>query len=194
MSTASVTQEIPLRRRSWTVEEFQSAIRLGLFHEDERLELLQGEIIELIPVDPTHSLVTGLVNDALMAAFRGQNCHVRTENPIVLPHDGQPQPDVIVACGQRRAYPHQHPTPVDVFLLVEVSGSTLAEDRSVKSPLYAIAGITEYWIVNLKDRQLEVHRMPQNGIWTQTQVISATGTVAPLAAPQSPILVSELLP
>lgn len=182
------------RRRLWTVEEFQCAIERGVFHEDERLELLQGEIIEQMPVDPPHSLTTGLVSDALVAAFAGMDCHVRTENPIALPNNSQPQPDIVVARGARRAYRSQHPTPLDIVLLVEVSGSTLIEDRAFKAPLYAAAGIAEYWIVNLRDRQLEVHRTPQNGIWTQTQVVAATGSIAPLAAPSALLAVAELLP
>lgn len=194
MSTLSVVREAFLRRRLWTVEEFQAAIRAGVFHEDERLELIEGDIVAPMPVDPQHALATGLVNDALVAAFAGQDCHIRSENPIVLPHASQPQPDVVVAVGKRRDYSTQHPSPPEILLLVEVSGSTLAVDRSIKAALYALAGIAEFWIVNLRDRQLEVHRTPQNGIWTQTQVIPATGTIAPLAVPHATVAIGDLLP
>ncbi|MBB6053031.1 Uma2 family endonuclease [Armatimonas rosea] len=182
-------------RRRWSVEEFQCAIRLGLFREDERLELLDGDIFEQKPPDPPHSSTIPLSHVALNRAFTGIDCHLRTENPIVLTSsNSQPQPDIVVAQGSPRLYASRHPGPDDVLLLVEVSDSTLSDDRNAKSALYATAGITEYWIVNLRDRQLEVHRHPQNGIWTQTQVIAATGNIAPLSAPNSPVAVADLLP
>lgn len=182
-------------RRRWSVEEFQCAIRLGLFREDERLELLDGEIFEQMPPDPPHSSSTGFTYDTLLVAFANVGCHLRSENPLVLTgNSSQPQPDVVVVRGSRHLYTSRHPAPADVLLVVEVSASTLTDDRSAKSALYAAAGITEYWIVNLRDRQLEVHRLPQNGIWTQTQVVSATGSIAPLSAPQSLVTVADLLP
>ncbi len=182
-------------RRRWSVEEFQCAIRLGLFHADERLELLDGEIFEKMPPDPPHSTTTGFTYDALQAAFVGIDCHLRSENPIVLTGTrSQPEPDVVVVRGPRRLYTSRHPAPTEILLVVEVSASTLTDDRNAKSALYATSGITEYWIVNLQDRQLEVHRLPQNGIWTQTQVVGATGSIAPLAAPNMPVTVADLLP
>ena len=80
------------------------------------------------------------------------------------------------------------------MLLIEVSCSTLATDRSVKGPLYAGAGIPEYWILNLSGRQLEVHRTPLNGVWAQTFVVPESGTVSPLAAPEATVTVADLLP
>ena len=146
-------------RRRWSVEEFQCAIRLGLFREDERLELLDGEIFEQMPPDPPHSSSTGFTYDALYAAFANIDAHLRSENPLVLTgSSSQPQPDVVVVRGSRHLYTSRHPAPTDVLLLIEVSDSTLSDDRNAKSVLYATAGITEYWIVNLRDRQLEVHR------------------------------------
>ena len=182
-------------RRRWSVEEFQCAIRLGLFREDERLELLDGEIFEKMPPDPPHSTTIPLSHVALNRAFAGLDCHLRTENPIVLTgSSSQPQPDIVVAQGSPRLYTSRHPAPTDILLVVEVSASTLTDDRNAKSALYVTAGIAEYWIVNLQDRQLEVHRHPQNGIWTQTQVVGATGSIAPLAAPNMPVTVADLLP
>lgn len=192
-STASAAPS-PLPRRRWTVEEFQSAARFGLFRPEERLELLDGEILEKRPPDPPHSSATGLVDDVLRRAFAGVDGFIRTENPVVLPHASQPEPDVAVVRGQRRDFASRHPSPADLLLVVEVSFSTLADDRGIKARLYAEAGIAEYWIVNLRDRQLEVHRTPQNGIWTQTFVVATGNSVAPLAAPGATVAVADLLP
>ena len=182
-------------RRRWSVEEFQCAIRLGLFREDERLELLDGEIFKQMPPDPSHSSTIPLSHVTLNRAFAMVDCHLRTENPITLTgSSSQPQPDIVVAQGSPRLYATRHPAPTDILLVVEVSASTLTDDRTEKSALYAAAGISEYWIVNLRDRQLEVHRLPQNGIWTQTQVVAATGSIAPLAALNMPVTVADLLP
>jgi Uma2 family endonuclease len=182
-----------LHRRRWSVEEFQRAIQLGLFHEDERLELIHGDIYRNNTPDPLHSAAVSLSRDALGTLFL-VNCHLRTENPLTIPGDGQPEPDILVVRGNRRDFTSRHPEPGDVLLLIEVSDSTLSEDRSVKGPLYAEAGIPEFWILNLRQRQLEVHQAPQNGIWTRTFVVSETGTASPLAAPNAVIPVADLLP
>ena len=183
-----------LPRRRWTVEEFQHAARAGVFGEDERLELLFGEIVPAMPPDPSHSGSTGSLDDILRRIFAGADCFIRAENPLVIPGDGQPEPDIAVIRGSRQDFFQHHPTPTDVLLLIEVSGSTLTTDRSVKGPLYAGAGIPEYWILNLPGRQLEVHRTPQNGVWTQTFVVPETGAVSPLAAPGATVAVADLLP
>lgn len=195
MSTGTAYAETrSLLRRRWSAEEFQSATRLGIFRPEERLELLDGEILEKMPPDPPHSSATGLLDDVLRRAFAGVDCFVRTENPIVLPQASQPEPDAAVVRGARRDYLQQHPMPGDLLLVVEVSFPTLADDRGIKARLYAEAGIAEYWIVNLRDRQLEVHRSPRGGIWTQTFVVAVGASVAPLAAPSATVPVDDLLP
>ncbi|MGC4046030.1 MAG: Uma2 family endonuclease [Armatimonas sp.] len=147
-----------------------------------------------MPPDPPHSITIPLSLALLQAIFIPLNAHLRTENPLLIPSGSQPQPDILVVNGAPRDYLAQHPQPADVLLLIEVSDSTLQTDRSVKSPLYAEAGISEYWILNLQDRQLEVHRTPLNGIWTSTFVVPSSGTVTPLAAPNATIAIVDLLP
>ncbi len=140
----------------------------------------------------------GLTDEALRAAF-GSGWHVRSQGPIALDDESEPEPDIAVVSGSRRDYAAAHPTqPV---LLVEVADSSLSFDRRRKGSLYARARVPEYWIVNLIDRVLEVHRNPQPAAgavfgWRYAQIrrLSPDETVTPLGAPEARILVADLLP
>ena len=183
------------RRHLWTVEDYQRMATLGLFAPEERTELINGEIIDKMPPSPDHSLSVDLIRIALAAAFAGQDCFLRSENPVRLPGiRNQPQPDIAVVRGNPRLYPGRFPAPEDILLLIETAYSSEDFDRDTKAPLYAAAGIPEYWIVNLKARTLEVYRDPQNGVYATLFTVPATGTVSPLAAPESVVLVADLLP
>ena len=184
-----------VKDREWTSEEFHRAFAVGLFRPEERLELLDGEIIEKMGEDPSHSVGVGLVQDALAKAFALTDCHLRVQHPIALPGGGsEPEPDVTVVRGKRRQYGNNHPTPADALLVVEVSNSTLNYDQGRKAHAYAAAGITEYWILNLTDRQLEVYRNPKDGLYLAPVVFTVVQSVTALAAPASSILVADLLP
>lgn len=180
--------------RHWTIAEYQRAADLGLFGPEERLELIRGEIIEHRPPNPPHSVCVSLVNVVLSRALSLDGLCLRQEQPIILPADGQPEPDIVVLSGDHRQYNNRHPRPENVELLIEVSDSTLDFDRVTKGTDYTIAGIREYWIINLQDRQLEVHRDPQNGRWATTFTARENESVAPLVSPETPIAVADLLP
>lgn len=148
---------LPHRRR-WTREEFERAGRSGVFGPEERLELIDGEIVaKMTPQGSEHAVAIQAVEEALRGAF-GAGCSVRVQLPIVLTEASEPEPDLAVVEGNFRDYRQAHPTTA--LLVVEVSDSTLRYDRTVKASLYARAGIPEYWILNLIDRVLEVHRDP----------------------------------
>jgi Uma2 family endonuclease len=192
MTPPSTTEGPRLRR--WTVAEYQRAAQMGLFGPEERLELIDGEIYEKMPPDPPHSTGIDLARFHITRAFQGVDCYLRSENPVVLPNDGQPEPDIAVVAGVPGRYRDHHPGPEDVLLIVEVADSSLSFDRRQKGPQYAVAGIQEYWILNLPDRCLEVFRLPQNGGWTATSTVAEDGAVSPLAAPGATVRVADLLP
>ena len=185
----------------WTVETFYRALSAGLFEHPERLELIKGEIIErMSPQDTPHSTATLLTRDLLADLFRSVG-HVRSQMPLDILRDTEPEPDVFVVKGTVRDYEMRQPRPSDLLLLVEVSDSTLPYDRGVKGSLYAEAGIAEYWIVNLPERCLEVYREPgemEGGRfgygYRQMQRYAETESVAPLSAPGMSVRVEELLP
>lgn len=185
--------------RLLTVDEFDRAWSAGVFGPQERLELIEGEVIrKLSPQESPHATATSLVAEALCAAF-GVGCYVRTQLPLQLDAYSKPEPDVAVVRGQIRDYARVHPTTA--LMVVEVSDSTLTYDRDRKAELYAAAGIQEYWIVNLNDRILEVHRQPVEvgsgssrfGYESITHY-SESESVTPLGALDATIAVSDLLP
>ena len=182
------------RPRRWTVEEFFRAARLGLFRPDERLELLSGEIIEKMTQNPPHAVALNKSIPVFSRVIAGQDCHLRVQAPLALSDDSAPEPDIAVIAGSPDNYATKHPAPGDVLLLVEISDATLHLDRRRKAALYAAAGINEYWILNLIDRRLEVHRDPSNGAYQVITLLGETQTISPLAAPQATLRVADLLP
>ena len=145
---------VPPMPRRFSVEEYHRMIEAEILSENDRVQLVDGWIIEMPPIGPEHCTSTSLVGTALDDALP-DGWIVRRQDPITLA-TGEPEPDVVVARGTVRDYARRHPTSVDIALLVEVSDATLNFDRVEKLSTYAAAGIVEYWIVNLVDRQIEV--------------------------------------
>jgi Uma2 family endonuclease len=182
--------------RKWTREEYYQMGELGFF-QDQRVELIEGEIIEMAPQKNVHAAVVSLCERAVSRAF-GEGYWVRMQLPLYLTESSEPEPDISVAPGGPRDYiATDHPR--SALLVVEVSETTLRFDRKVKTRLYAAAGIEDYWVVNLIDRQVEVHRKPttdssgQSG-YEETRTFKSGESITPLAAPGASILVADLLP
>jgi Uma2 family endonuclease len=185
--------------RGWTREEFNYASELGLFAPEERLELIGGKIYRKMTQKASHAMALLQTAYLLQTTF-GTGFHVRTQLPIILFTDGQPEPDIVVVPGNFKQYT-EHPTESNVLLIVEISDATLHFDRGRKAALYAEARIAEYWILNLNERQLEVLRQPAadqtaryDYAYQSRQILSETDTISPLAASSAPILVSDMLP
>jgi len=190
--------EYSTRVRSWTRSEYERLIEVGVFRPGEPIELLGGQMIVAEPQGSAHHTALGLVEDALRVAF-GPGWLVRSQGPIALDDESEPEPDVAVAPGNRRDYSRAHPSrPV---LVVEVAESSLALDRDYKGSLYARAQLQDYWILNLLSRVLEVYREPAvdpsapfGWRYASKHVLDAGAAFAPLAAPDAPVRVSDLLP
>ncbi len=170
----------------------------GIFAPGERIELIEGEIVAMTPQGSRHATAVALVHEALRGVL-GTGFYVRQQLPLSLSLDSEPEPDVAVVRGAARDYVQAHPT--QALLVVEVADVTLAFDRGQKASLYARAGIPEYWIVNLVDRVLEVHRdpgpladRPADHGYRSIRRISPPGSVAPLFSPAAHIRVADLLP
>jgi Uma2 family endonuclease len=179
--------------RLWTREEFHRAADLGLFRPEERLELLDGEIIDKMTQNTPHATAVARAGRLLASAF-GPGYHCRPHSPIVLSEISEPEPDVVVVPGEEFDYLDDHPGPDQIRLLVEVAETTLRFDRTRKRAAYARAGIAEYWILNLVHRQLEVYRDPSRGRYRDERVYKEGDTVSPLQAPDAVIRVADLLP
>ncbi len=184
--------------RPWTREEYYRLADLGFFLE-QRVELIAGEIIQMPPQKNWHALGITLTEDALRTAF-GPGYWVRVQMSLDLTPHSVPDPDLAVIAGSPRTHARAN-NPTTSLLLVEVSDSTLAYDRRTKGSLYACAGIADYWILNLADRQLEVYRHPQPDnkarfgfCYTDEIDLGPTDEVSPLALPQARIKIVDLLP
>jgi Uma2 family endonuclease len=186
------------RTRRFSRAEYEKLIDLGVFQPGEPIELIGGDLMVAEPQGAAHYTAIMKTAKALEAAF-GPGWTVRTQGPIGLDDDSEPEPDVAVVPGSPDDYARAHPSrPV---LTVEVAESSLGMDRERKGSLYARAALSDYWVLNLVDRVLEVYREPvpdsaaQFGWrYARSEVFDATAGVAPLAAPGSSIAVARLLP
>ena len=189
--------QVPLRLRRWKRVEYDRLVELGVF-DGEPLELIGGDLVVAEPQYPYHSSGIGVVEYAIRAALP-PGWVTRTQAPVSLDDESEPEPDVAVVAGHPRDYRHEHPArPV---LVVEVAESSLTFDRRRKGSLYARAGIADYWIVNLVDRVLEIYRNPAPDpvafyAWAYRSVTRHAPPVVatPLAFPSIEIAVADLLP
>lgn len=175
----------PLR---WTCAEFHRFGDMGVF-EGRRAMLIDGVILEEGPMNPPHAITLELVEEALRAAF-GAGWRFRSQSPLVLSQDLDPEPDFAVIAGTSRGS-SGHPTMAD--LVVEVADSSLDFDTNEKRLLYARAGIRDYWVVDINGRRLLVYRDPQAGDYTSQKVLGPADAVSPLAAPAATVRVADLL-
>jgi Uma2 family endonuclease len=175
----------------WTIEQYHQMIESGVL-VDQRVELLNGEIVEM----PSEGVGHAYLNTRGRNIFQkllGDRAEVRDAKPVTLPeHASEPAPDIAVVQSPDDIYATHHPYPSNIFLLIEYSYSSLAKDKELKRLLYAKAGIIEYWVVNLQDRQVIVHRDPIDGDYRSTQTLT-TGSITMLAFPDVSIDVSQLL-
>jgi Uma2 family endonuclease len=183
--------------RRWRRVEYERLVDLGVF-VGERLELLDGVLVVREPQGSPHAAIVTQVGQVLAAAFGG-GWHPRLHSPLALGEHSEPEPDVAVVPGKPQDYIAAHPSTA--ALVVEVADSSLRLDRRFKAAVYARAGLREYWIVNLVDRVLEVHREPEpasdgtdDWLYRSVDVLRPPLPVTPLAAPGARILIADLLP
>jgi Uma2 family endonuclease len=185
-----------IQTKHWTRQEYDRLADAGILAPDERVELLEGEIVTMTPQHGPHSASIGLAETALRKAF-GPAHWIRIQLPLIVDPDSEPEPDLAVVVGSPREYVAEHPRTAS--LVVEIADSTLERDRAYKAPIYARAGIPEYWIVNLAERCLEIYRNPlvspgQPARYQVSRRVSSTETVSPLSIPAATITVADLLP
>jgi Uma2 family endonuclease len=175
--------------RRFSREEYYWMLDAGFF-QDQRVQLIEGEVLKMSPMRAPHATALQLAEAALQKAFGSGFC-IRVQLPLFLSDESEPEPDLAVVSGNPRDYQQEHPTTAS--LVVEISDTTLRFDRTTKRRLYAAAGIAEYWIINLVNRQLEVFRNPAGGDYADTPTLSPADQVTPIAANKS-LRVADLLP
>lgn len=142
-----------------SVDDLYKMLEVGILSEDDRVELIEGELINMSPMGPLHAGVGDYLEDILRTSLQ-QQAFVRVQKPIRLNQQNELEPDISVIKRADDFYRNRHPSPTDVYLLIEIADSSLAKDRKIKLPLYATHNIPEVWIVDLIDQRLEVYRQP----------------------------------
>ena len=186
----TLPQEIP--RYRLTVDDYHRMADAGILGEDDRVELIQGELIEMTPIGSSHAGSVAWIAQRFSELVAGRVV-VWNQNPIRLDRQSEPQPDVALLRPRADGYRSALPGPEDVLLVVEVADSSLGYDRDVKGPLYAAHAISEYWLVDLASRCLVRHREPAADGYRRIDTPRDAGTVTPEALPQVRVELSELL-
>jgi len=190
-TTAVPTQTAAPTRRRFTVEEYCAMIEAGILDEEERLELLDGEIILMPPINAPHESGTDQLTGQLLYPLYGRAL-VRVQGSIMLDDSSLPQPDLAVL-RLRDNYQRERAAAADVLLLIEVSETSLERDREVKLPRYAAAGIPEVWIANVPARQVEAYSDPVDGAYQSRRIVPADGQISPIAFPDVVLTVGDFL-
>jgi len=194
--SASVPMDLPIElpeQRRITVAEFQRMVDTGVIDEDEPVELIEGVLVAMPPIGVDHSWsveeLIHFISRALPDGYR-----VRPSLPVVLGKYSQPEPDLAVVRAQDRSQPKRHPETA--LLLIEVSASSLRYDRNVKGPVYARAGIPEYWIIDVDGRAVEVRKDPDpvSATYRSVERLIETEVLRAAFAPLPPIAVKDVLP
>lgn len=181
----------PVTRHRFTVEEYHKMGGAGIFHEDDRVELVEGEIVEMTPIGWRHAETVNILTD-LLADLRGTTGYtISVQNPVVLGVHDEPQPDLTLLRPDRDRT--RLPYPGDVLFIVEVSDTTLRYDRETKLPLYARSVVPEAWLVDLQNDVIELHTEPSTGGYKVARKFDRTETVTSTVAPRVSVSAARVL-
>lgn len=175
----------------WTLDDYHRMIEVGLLNE-RRVELLNGDIVDMAPEGPEHAQLNTDTADYLRELL-GNRALVRDAKPITLPeNNSEPEPDLAIVQPLRAIYRTHHPYPENIFWLIEYANTTLSKDLETKRKTYAASEIQEYWVVDLKHRRLKVFREPVDYNYASESTFT-TGEISPLAFPDIRVSVQRLL-
>ena len=178
-------------RRRFTVDEYFQMVRVGILNEDDRVELLDGDIVKVTPPGPDHNAPTGILNRLFVLGV-GSRAVVLPGPTLRLSKRSAPEPDFVLLRPDPRNYRDRYAEPGDVLMLVEISDSSLRRDRELKLPLYAAAGIPEYWIVDVQNETVEVYRDPAGSSFASVRQYRRGESLSPSAFPDLRIAVDEI--
>jgi Uma2 family endonuclease len=186
------TEPTELARHRFTVDDYYRMAQAGILDEDSRVELLDGEIIDMPPFGPDHG---GTVNRVARFFFEklGRAAVIQVQNPVRLSQRSEPQPDVSLLKPREDLYQRSHAVPQDILLLVEVADTTLERDRRGKLPLYARAGVAEVWLLDVPGRNITIYRQPAGDAYAQTTRHAGDERFSPLAFPALSVGIADLL-
>jgi Uma2 family endonuclease len=184
---------VQVLRRRFTVDEYYRMGEAGILHEDDRVELIEGEIVQMSPIGSRHAACVKRLNGLFSRQIGQTAIVIGVQDPIHLGEYSEPQPDITLLRPRPDFYVSAHPGPADILLVVEVADTSVEYDRGVKIPLYARAGIREYWIVDLAGESVEVYRDPSPEGYRQARQLRRSERIAPEAFPDVEIAIDDIL-
>lgn len=189
---AGIVVGVTMLRHRFSVDDYYRMGEAGVLGEDDRVELLEGEVVTMSPIGSRHAFCVDQLTRLLGDGLRGRAV-LRVHNPVRLNQWSEPQPDVSLLRPPHRRYAAAHPVPGDVFLVIEVADSSVISDRSFKLPLYARAGIPEAWLVDLVANRVELYREPSATGYGYIERVEREGTVRPSAFDDLALAVADLI-
>jgi Uma2 family endonuclease len=184
----------PTAVKYWTVQDYHRMREMGVLSPDERTELINGQILLMASKGAPHVLALRLLSKALDALLLDRPFFVSTQDPIQLDDWSEPEPDLAIVRGTVLDYADRHPSLSDIELVVEVADSTLKRDCGTKDKIYAQAGISDYWVLDLKNRQLHIFRTPTTTGYTNHLILTEPNQITPLAFPTFILSLTAILP
>ncbi|EAW36650.1 Uma2 family endonuclease [Lyngbya sp. PCC 8106] len=175
----------------WSLDRYHEALAKGSIREDDRIELLRGDLVVMSPEREPHAYYSRSVGDYLREQLRTQ-AQISEGHPITLPNNSEPEPDIAIIQPLGKEYLNHHPYPENIFWIIEFSNTSLEKDLGLKKSIYAEAKIQEYWVVNLKGLELKVFRNQSHDNYTEELTLT-TGTISPLPFPDILIEVQQLI-
>ena len=182
---------VQVKKRLLTVEEYHKMGKAGILRE-KGIELINGEIIEKSPIGSKHAAVVNLLNEILFEKPGKEDAIISIQNPVQLSDLSEPEPDIAILKRTKDRYYYQLPKAKDALLVIEVADTSVEYDREIKLPLYAESGIPEFWLINLEDNVIEVHREPMGNAYKFRELLRA-GDVAEARGLELSIPVAEIL-
>ena len=174
------------------VSQYHQMSEVGIFSENDKVELINGEIIEMSPIGRRHTACVNRLN-SVFSQLLGKKVIIAVQNPIILNNLSEPQPDIALLKPRADFYESGHPQPQDIFLLIEVADSSLEYDRDVKIPLYASSGITEVWLVDIYEQVIIVYRYPSENGYSDIQKLSRGEKMSIQELPEINLVVDDIL-
>jgi Uma2 family endonuclease len=183
---------VEILKRRFTADDYQRMGQTGILSEDDRVELIDGEVVAMTPIGPRHSACIDRTNRALVLAA-GENAIVRVQSSVRLDRYNEPEPDVVLLRPQADFYVSRIPGPGDILLIVEVADSSIEYDRQVKAPLYATANVPEYWVADLIENVVWCYSYPAGGRYQTLRRHDAGESLVPALLRQCEVAVDVLL-
>ena len=183
---------VDITKRLFDVDDYHRMAEAGILSEDDRVELIDGEIVAMTPIGPRHNASVNRANHTL-GKIVGDHAIVQVQGSVRLDRFREPQPDLVLLRPQPDFYASRLPGPSDILLIIEIAESSLDYDREVKAGIYAQSGVQEYWLVDLDDRSVSCYTEPRGGVYQGLRLCRSGQSIAPDALPECAIAVDVLL-